>query len=230
MKTAVVTGGAKGLGRAIVEELANQGYRIAFSYLTSRAEAEELAAGLDRPLVRQLDVRDVAACEAFISDVKERFGRIDVLVNNVGDFIYTPLLQTTNEEFRRVIETNLHGAFYCTQAALKHMAFGGRIVTIGSAGCSSVVTRKRTAPYYAAKTALSILTKTFAAETAGRGITANMVSPGILQTSVAPKTDMPDGRPVAFDDVVRAILFLLDSPAVNGANLDVTKGYVPGYG
>jgi 3-oxoacyl-[acyl-carrier protein] reductase len=237
MKAALVTGGAKGLGRGFALFLADQGYDVAVAYLNSREDADrtchEILNKGRRTVAIKADLRDEAQCRDTVQTVVEEFSRIDVLINNVGDFIYKPVSDVSGEELRNVMETNLMSAFYCTQAVLPFMRQQkfGRIIMMGSSGSSTTSARKLTSPYYAAKTGLYILTKALAAEEAKNNITVNMISPGILSTSIVKTGVIPAGRFAEFSDVINALNFLLkeESNYIAGANIDVNGGFVPGY-
>ena len=155
-------------------------------------------------------------------------GPVDMLVNTVGSFIYKPLAQTSLEEFHECIHNNLMTAWYCTKAALPAMRkkHYGRIINFGCVGCDQITSRPKTTPYYIAKTGLLMLTKSLAREEAARGITINMISPGVMPTGVKPTADAPI---IPFDAVARVVLWLThdDQKYINGANLEVSAGWRP---
>ena len=218
---ALVTGGSRGIGRAVCAELARQGASVAINYAGNSAAAEETAAlcrqlGVEAEIV-QADISSPAACEELIQCVKARFGRVDVLVNNAGITRDGLLMTAKEEDFVKTLDTNLKGAYFCTQAASKVMLRQkyGRII------CLSSVVGLRGNPgqtaYAASKAGILGLVKAAAKELASRDITVNAVAPGFIETdmtAVLPekaKTAMlstiPKGRPGSPEDVARAVAF-----------------------
>ena len=237
---ALVTGGSRGIGRAICLELARQGAAVAVNYAGNSAAAEETAA-LCRELgaeaeVFQADVADPAACDALVAAVKERFGRLDILVNNAGISRDGLLMTAKEEDFTKTLDTNLKGAYFCTKAAAKVMLRQkyGRIV------CLSSVVGLRGNPgqtaYAASKAGILGLVKAAAKELAGRDITVNAIAPGFIETdmtAVLPEkareamlTTIPKGRPGAPEDVARAVAFFAaaESAYITGQVLCVDGG------
>ena len=239
-KVALVTGGSRGIGRAICLELARQGAAVAVNYAGNSAAAEETAA-LCRELgaeaeVFQADVADPAACDALVAAVKERFGKLDILVNNAGISRDGLLMTAKEEDFTKTLDTNLKGAYFCTKAAAKVMLRQkyGRIV------CLSSVVGLRGNPgqtaYAASKAGILGLVKAAAKELAGRDITVNAIAPGFIETdmtAVLPEkareamlTTIPKGRPGAPEDVARAVAFFAaaESAYITGQVLCVDGG------
>ena len=237
---ALVTGGSRGIGRAICLELARQGAAVAVNYAGNSAAAEETAA-LCRELgaeaeVFQADVADPAACDALVAAVKERFGKLDILVNNAGISRDGLLMTAKEEDFTKTLDTNLKGAYFCTKAAAKVMLRQkyGRIV------CLSSVVGLRGNPgqtaYAASKAGILGLVKASAKELAGRDITVNAIAPGFIETdmtAVLPEkareamlTTIPKGRPGAPEDVARAVAFFAaaESAYITGQVLCVDGG------
>ena len=223
-RTALITGATGELGKNLARALSQTGYAVIINYRKNKVAAERLATDIKARAVLQADVTNPIE----VTELFKKTGKIDVLINNVGDFIWKPLAKTSNEEFSNVLQNNLLSAWYCTKAALPKMRTQkfGRILNFGSAGCDQITTRPMTTPYYIAKTGLLMLTKSLAKEEQKNGITINMVSPGILPSSFV----KPDKAPmVSFDDITRAVLFLVadESQAVSGANIEVTGGWRP---
>ena len=224
MKGAIVTGSAKGLGREIALALAKEGYATAINYMKSSKEAKKTLQTLIKinkncisvkgDLTKQENVKKLFAA------AKKKFGRIDVLVNNIGDFLYKPLLKTTPEEIEKVLKNNVITAFMCSKEAIKTMRKQeyGRIINTGSTGCDELLAPEMTTPYYMAKTSLWLLTKTLARAT-GEGITTNMISPGIMKTSVVKKEG---AEYTTFEEVTNAIIMLIKSNH-NGKNMTIAK-------
>ena len=218
---ALVTGGSRGIGRAICVELARQGAAVAVNYAGNSAAAEETvqlcrALGVEAETFRA-DVADPAACDALVAAVKERFGRLDILINNAGIARDGLLMTAKEEDFSKTLDTNLKGAYFCTKAAAKVMLRQkyGRIV------CLSSVVGLRGNPgqtaYAASKAGVIGLVKAAAKELAGRDITVNAVAPGFIETdmtAVLPEKakaamlgTIPKGRPGSPKEVARAVAF-----------------------
>ena len=237
---ALVTGGSRGIGRAICLELARQGAAVAVNYAGNEQAAQETveacrALGVQAEAF-QADVSDPAACESLIAQVKERFGRLDILVNNAGVTRDGLLMTAKAEDFDKVLDTNLKGAYFCMKAAAKVMMRQryGRIVNL-----SSVVGLRGNAGqvnYSASKAGLLGLTKSLAKELASRGVTANAVAPGFIETDMtnalpeaarsAMAAGIPAGRPGLPEEVARAVAFFAreDAGYITGQVLCVDGG------
>lgn len=218
----LITGGAGKLASYLAKALANQGHSIIINYRTNKKTALIWA--------KQINAQTVKADVTKIKDVKHMFkqvGKVDVLINCVGDFIYKPLNKTSEKEFPHYVENNLFSAWYCIKLALHKMRKQnlGRIINFGSAGCDQVTARPFTTPYYIAKTGLLMLTRSLAREEINNGITINMISPGVMPHGVRP----PSAPIISYADIANAVLFLLDkkSSQITGANLDVSGGWRP---
>lgn len=239
-RAALVTGGGRGIGRAICLALAAQGYNVAVNYAASSAAAEQTAAdcrayGVEA-VALQGDVTDPAACQTLVDTAAKTFGRLDVLVNNAGVTADKLILRMQPEDFDKVINANLKGAFFCCKAACKLMMRQryGRIVNI-----SSVVGlhgNAGQANYAASKAGLIGLTKSLAKEFAARNVTVNAVAPGFIATDMtnamtdvakqAAMAGIPAGRIGAAEDVANAVAFLAGENAayITGQVLCVDGG------
>ena len=187
-KTAIVTGGSRGIGRAICLALAARGARVVVNFAGNAAAAEETAAACralgTEALAVQADVSKEQDCEALFVAALEAFGRVDILVNNAGVTKDTLILRMREEDFDRVLDTNLKGAFFCMKQAAKLMMKqrSGRIINI-----SSVVGLRGNAGqvnYAASKAGLIGMTKSLAKELAPRGVTVNAIAPGFIETDM----------------------------------------------
>jgi len=187
-KIAVVTGAARGIGRAIALALAAEGAIVIVHYNGSAAKAEEVIKEITQAGGRAesfaCNVTDATAVEGLFAEVLKKYGRIDILVNNAGITKDGLLMRMTEEDFTQVIDTNLKGAFHCTKAAVKVMLKqrSGRIINISSV--SGVTGNAGQANYSASKAGLIGLTKSVAREVASRGITVNAVAPGFIETDM----------------------------------------------
>ncbi len=238
--TVLVTGGARGIGRAICEAFGRAGARVAVGY-ASRPDAAEavvaaVAASGGEAYAAGGDVSDPAAAEALVSGVVSRWGRIDVLVNNAGITRDTLLLRMKDEDWHRVLDVDLTGAFYCCRAAARPMLKqrAGRIINVSSiAGLGGNAGQ---ANYSAAKAGLIGLTRAIARELASRGVTCNAVAPGWVETDMTAGRDerlvagvrerVPLGRLGTPEDVAAAVVFLASSAAgyITGQVLAVDGG------
>ncbi|HEY7116877.1 MAG TPA: 3-oxoacyl-ACP reductase family protein [Tepidisphaeraceae bacterium] len=239
-KTALVTGASKGVGKGIALELARRGCDVAVNYATDRAGAEgtvaEIAAMGRSAFATHADVGKAADVDRMFEDVAARFPRLDILVNNAGTQVWKPLLELEEDEWDRVIDTNLKGCFLCTQRAARLMRAGGggRIVNIGS-GCNKAPFPNLVS-YTASKGGIEMFTKVAAAELGRHRIAVNCVAPGAIEiertkleaadyaatwASLTPLARV--GHPL---DVARAVAFFVgeDGDFVTGQTLWVDGG------
>ncbi len=190
-KTALVTGGSRGIGRAIVVELAREGARVALNYQANDAKAQavadEVAAFGGAVMLVKANVGNAAEARAMVKQVADEFGRLDILVNNAGITRDSSLKKMTDEQWDEVVKTNLGGYFYCTSAAIPVMTAQkfGRIINISS--MNGQIAAFGQANYSASKGGIIAFTKTAALELAKSGITVNTVSPGFTETECSPR-------------------------------------------
>jgi 3-oxoacyl-[acyl-carrier protein] reductase len=238
-KIALVTGASRGIGQAILHELARRG-----AYAVGTATSESGAAAIGEALKaaglagegRKLDVNDAAACEALIDDIVKTRGKLDVLVNNAGITRDTLLMRMKDEDWEAVIQTNLTSVFRMAKAAVKPMmkARAGRIVSIASV-VGSMGNPGQT-NYAAAKAGMMGFTKSLAKEVGSRGITVNCVAPGFIDTDMtralpdaqrqALLQHIPLGRLGGVDDIAQAVAFLASDQAgyITGTTMHVNGG------
>lgn len=199
-KVALVTGAARGIGRAIALELARAGMDIALNDIAPGAPASEVAAEIaaigGRASFYQADVADRAAVETMVEHVVAEYGRLDILVNNAGMQVWEPFLEITDDPLERILAVDLKGVILCSQVAARQMVrqgHGGRIVNISSV--HAVYSIKTAAVYDAAKAGVVRLSATMALELAPHGITVNAIGPGWMETPMAaPLLNTPEAR------------------------------------
>jgi 3-oxoacyl-[acyl-carrier protein] reductase len=241
-KIALVTGGSRGIGRAIGVALGRLGAKVVLNYTSNEAAATEAAAAVvaagGTATTKRFDVSDSAAVDSAVKEVAAAEGGLHILVNNAGIAINTLVLGAKDADWKRSIDVNLNGTFYCCKSALRYLLKAkdtGRIINItsitgetGSAGQG---------PYVAAKAGIIGLTKTLAREYASRGITVNAVSPGYIDTDMT-ATELPEAKRVELmktiplgrvgkpEDVAAAVAYLAGPAAayVTGQVLRVNGG------
>lgn len=188
-KVALVIGGSRGIGAAIVERLVAEGAAVAFTYVNSAQKAEALAAGLRardaKVLAIQADSADETALRAAINTAAQTFGQLDILVNSAGVLAIGPLQDFNMADFDRTLAINVRSVFVATQEAARHMGEGGRIITIGSTNAERMPFAGG-GVYAMSKAAIVGLTKGLARDLGPRGITINNVQPGPVDTDMNP--------------------------------------------
>lgn len=241
-KVALVTGASRGIGRAIALALAKEGARVVVNYCGNENAAKETQKAIEEmggeAAVIGADVQKSDAADKLVSETVEKFGGIDILVNNAGITRDGLLARMKDEDFDAVINTNLKGVFYTTRAATKFMikAKKGRIINVSSV--VGIIGNAGQANYSAAKAGVIGFTKTVAKELSGRGITANAVAPGFIETDMTAvlsdkakeemKKVIPLKRGGKPEDVANAVLFLASDMAsyITGQVVNVDGGMV----
>jgi 3-oxoacyl-[acyl-carrier protein] reductase len=237
-KVALVTGGSRGIGAAIAKRLAADGATVAITYAKDGKAAAAVVEAIERAggkaVAIQAEAANAEAVKSAVEKTAKTFGRLDVLVNNAGTAIPKAFEETTLEEMDRVIDINIRGVFVATQAALRHMKSGGRIITIGSCVGERNMTPGLT-PYSATKGAVKMFTQGLAREVGSRGITVNNVQPGPIDTELNPAAgewaapqlaNTALGRYGHVDEVAALVAFVAspESSYITGANLTVDGG------
>jgi len=241
-RVALVTGAAKGLGRTVALSLAGKGVDVAVNYHKSANEAARLVEKIEtlsrKSIAVQADVTNEEQVVELIDKVHSRFGRLDILVNNVGDWLTKKVEDMTIEEWRGIIDSNLTATFLCSKHALPIMKEKrwGRIVNVAAAGAYRAHGTANMSAFYAAKGGIVAFTKALAREVGQNGITVNAVSPGVIddkEITVEAAAKIADqdtavGRPGTSYDVAAAVLFLVSEEAsfVTGDVLNVTGGWL----
>ena len=235
-KVAVVTGASRGIGKAIAVKLASKGATVVINYNGSRERAEEVKNEVEsaggKAVIIQCNVADFDACKEFIETVIKEQGRIDILVNNAGITKDGLLMKMSEEDFDKVLDTNLKGTFHTIRAALRQMIIINMASVVGVSGNAGQ------ANYAASKAGVIGLTKTAAREVASRGITVNAVAPGFIETDMtevlpekikeASAAQIPLGKFGKAEDVANAVAFLASEDAgyITGQVLHVDGGMV----
>jgi len=239
-RVALITGGAKGIGRAVALDLGARGWSVAICYRTSATEAADVVSTIEsggaRALAIRADVSDPARAAALVERVESEWGRIDALVNGAGPYERKPLLEETVEGWHEMFDNNLHPVFYLSRAVAPGMKTRrwGRIISFSMANADQLIAQPQLTAHYIAKVGILALTRTLARVLAPYGITANVISPGFIDSGSAPATEMeamvkriPAGYVGSLDDAVAAVRFLLSEEAryVNGANIHLSGAW-----
>ena len=239
-RVALITGGAKGIGRAIGLDLAAAGWEIAFCYRSSEREATETAALLQksgrRVVAERCDVSVPDQAATFAKKVEVEFGSVDALINGAGPYHRVNILEETPRGWQDMLANNLDSVFYMTRAIAPGMKARkwGRIISFSMANADQMIAQPDLTPHYIAKAGVLILTRTLAKTLAPYGITVNAISPGFINSGSAPESELagmvkkiPAGYIGEVKDVVGAVRFLLSDEAryVNGTNIHLSGGW-----
>ena len=241
-RVAVVTGGTRGIGRGVALRLAREGARIAVVYRANKASAQMTlrqlqAEGADCVAV-ETDISQAARAEQLIKTVADRYGRIDVLVNNVGDFRWGTLAESSPEEWKSIFDSNVTTVFSMCRAVLPVMRKGrwGRIVNLGAVGAERAFGQAKISAYAAAKAAVVAMSRSLALEEAKNGITVNVVNPSSIdekdltleEARKLKDARYPIGRPPTVEDVAAAVAFFASEEAeyVTGQVVNVSGGWM----
>ena len=239
-KIALITGVAKGIGRAIGLDLAQAGWDVAFCYLSSQDAAAETASLIEqrgrRAMAQRCDVSDPAAAEAFAGKVEREFGPVEALINCAGPYHRVNILEETPAGWNEMFAHNLHAVFYMSKALAPAMKArkSGRIINFSMANADQMVAQTEVTAHYIAKAGVLILTRTLAKALAPHGITVNAISPGFINSGSAPEAELaamakkiPSGYIGELKDAVSAVRFLLSDDAryVTGTNIHLSGGW-----
>lgn len=239
-RVALMTGGARGIGRAIGLDLARAGWAVAFCYRTSADAAAETQRAIEaagaRALAVQADVSDPAVAEGLVRKVETAWGRIDALINCAGPYHRVDILKETPAGWRDMFEHNLHPVFYLSRAVAPGMIARkwGRILAFSMATADQLTAQPNVTAHYIAKAGILVLVRSLARVLAPHGVTVNAISPGFIDSGSTPKAELdamapriPAGYVGSVDDAVAAARFLLSEAAryVTGTNVHVSGGW-----
>lgn len=241
-RVALITGGTRGIGKGVTLALAQQGARIAVAYRSNKAAAQNTLRQLQSQgaecFAVETDVTDPTKIQFVMDTVMERYGRLDVIVNNVGEFNWKPVAETTIEEWHKIVASNLYSVFYACRAALPVMRrqHWGRIINMGAVGAERAFGQGTISAYAAAKAAVVAFSRSLAIEEAKNGITVNIVNPSnIDERELTPEearrmrdARFPIGRPPTAQDVANAVKFFVSDEAeyITGQVLNVSGGWL----
>ncbi len=233
-KIALVTGSSRGLGKHIALHLANKAAGVVVHYRNDRKAASRVVKKIEAKgklsACFAADLTEEAQAASLIRKAEEKFGRIDMLINNFGPLLVRHWEKLDSKDWDRVLHGNLGSAYFCLKAVLPGMRRRkwGRIINMGFSRVEHLVAYRDILPYAVAKTGLLILTRSAAASVASEGITVNMVSPGLMEEGILPKDrKIPAGRLGRFEDVAHAVEFLVSEKSryITGVNLVVAGGW-----
>jgi len=230
----LITGASRGLGAFLAREFSRDGYAVGLHHRRGRNQARRLAQTIRREggvaETFAADLADPAQVENLFREVRRKFGRLDVLINNAGTYRPVPLLRTRARDWREGLDSTATATFLTIRSALPLFPkSGGRILNLGDSACEKLSARKMAPGYHVGKVGVLLLTRSFAAQLIRRRITVNTVSPGYLENSIdlPPSRQLPSNRPVRFSEVASAIRYLLSPEAdqVTGSNLVISGGW-----
>lgn len=239
-RVALITGGARGIGRAIAIALAERGWSVAICYRKSEGEAKETVGSVQKKgslgLEIQCDVSNPVYAEGLVRRVEDEWGRIDALINCAGPYHRVNLLEETIEGWHSMFDNNLHPVFYLSRLAAPGMKERGwgRIINFSMANADQLVAQTEITAHYIAKAGVLILTRSLARILAPYGITVNSISPGFINSGSAPeeelskmKSRIPAGYIGTTGDAVAVACFIISEEAryVNGANIHLSGGW-----
>jgi len=239
-KVALISGGARGIGRAVALDLAARGWSVAICYRTSAKEANEVIDAAKEHGVAasalQCDVSDPQAAVEWVQRVNQQWGRIDALINGAGPYHRVSLLDETNEGWHSMFDNNLHPVFYISKAAIPIMQERkwGRIICFSMATAEQMIAQPQLTAHYITKVGLLVLARSLARLVAPYGITVNAISPGFIDSGSAPRAELeaaakriPAGFVGSVEDAASAVRFLLSDEAryVNGANIQLSGSW-----
>ncbi len=231
---ALITGASQGLGAYLAKEISQLGYAMVLHHRSGAARTARLAREIrtlgSPALVIPADLSLPDSVNRLFRQIRHRFGRLDLLINNAGTYRPTPLLRTPAEDWFAGLHSTCTATFLTTQASLSLFPkSGGRIINMGDSAADRFTPRRLAPGYHVGKIGVTLLTRSFAAQLISRKITVNQISPGYLQNSIdlPPAKKLPSGRPISFSELFAAVLYLLSPEAaqLTGNNLTLSGGW-----
>ncbi|MPZ77641.1 MAG: SDR family oxidoreductase [Deltaproteobacteria bacterium] len=239
-RIALITGGARGIGRAVALDMASRGWSIAICYRTSAKEAEDVMESVRHQgaagMAIQCDVSDPNAATAMVQRVAQQWGGIDALINSAGPYHRVSLLDETNEGWHSMFDNNLHPVFYLSKAVVPYMKERnwGRIICFSMSNAEQLVAQPQLTAHYIAKVGLVVLMRSLARLVAPHGVTANCVAPGFIDSGSALKEELaaavkriPAGYIGTVEETAAVVRFLISDEAryINGANIQLSGAW-----
>ncbi|MFC1724895.1 SDR family NAD(P)-dependent oxidoreductase [candidate division KSB1 bacterium] len=239
-RTIIITGSSSGIGRSLALNFAKPGYNVVINFRKSTEDAaslkKEIESAAGNCKIIQADLTRFDEAERLVKETINHYGKIDVLINGVGDYIKKSIDNFEIDEWEYMIGSNLNSVFYMIKSALPHLRENGwgRIINFGISGIEKLIRDPEMTAYNAAKAGVLMLTEAFAQTEAKYGITVNMISPGIIDNRKYSDTykdriikEIPAGKIGTPDDVLNVIKFLISGEAdyINGANINVSGGF-----
>lgn len=231
-KIALVTGSSRGIGKAILLALGNKGCKVILHHHRNNSESSATikdlkSKGIVFSTIRA-ELRNENEVVKMFDKINKKYGLINILVNNVGNYLIKDLNKLKTSEWIEVIDTNLNSTFYCIHYGLpllrksKH----GRIINIGYASTGQMVAKPKILPYQIAKTGVLLLTKAYALNEAKNKVLVNMISPGVMENSVHyPKKEIPLKRPGKLNELAKLVMQTLENEYLTGAHIEYAGGY-----
>jgi 3-oxoacyl-[acyl-carrier protein] reductase len=241
-RVALVTGASRGIGKEIALSLGRAGARVAISYRTNKLDAQKVVNELrvhgGEAMAVATDITDPVRVQEMMDGLVRHFGRLDILVNNVGDFHWKPVMESTVEEWHAILNSNLSSVFYTSKFALPAMRRQrwGRMINLGAVGAERAFGQAKISAFSAAKSGLVAFSRSLALEEARNGITVNVVNPAIIDDKELTREEagriadarFPVGRPATAQDVATAVKFFASAEAsfITGQVLNVSGGWM----
>lgn len=231
-KTALVTGSSQGIGKAILCSLAQKGCNVIIHYFKSTREVKKTIHELKQKRINILaikaDLTSEKEVKSLLKKIKNKYGKLDILINNVGNYIKKPLNKLQTSEWHAIINSNLNSTYYCIKNALPLLrkSHSGRIINIGYASTGQITAKPQILPYQIAKTGILLLTKAYAVEEAKHKILINMISPGVMENSIHfPKKEIPLKRPGSLKEFSELVIQTIENNYLTGAHIEYAGGF-----
>ena len=232
-KIAFVTGSSVGIGKSVLLKLAENGYVVVIHYFHNINEAKKVSSFIKSkygytPLLVCADVRSESDVKNAFRMIKRKYGKLDVLVNNVGNYIKKPLEKLSSTEWHEILNSNLNSTFYCVSQSicLLKKSLSPRIINIGYASSGQMIAKPNILPYQIAKTGVLLMTKSYAKELARYKVLVNMISPGVMENSVTlPKNEIPLKKIGRLEDFSRLVLEVINHDYMTGAHIEYAGGF-----